>query len=251
MMKCKATALSLAMFVSMALLSSGIDTSDDQLTLELLPAPGTTNDVIHITIDENMRADPFAPGNHPIMGITPEEIRIILTPLDAKNVGDILLIEHNTKDKFRVFSGTVRGFYDASGQTYDFAKTNVGWALTRESALSPGDLSYVTSSSSNMPDPNIIPDLSKENFRISGVSIADIRDILNQLDSRRVNRILSIKCKVSGNIEVMTGTIRGFLNADGEVYVFEKISGKWSLTQEMQWISQQSGPPYAPQTARR
>jgi hypothetical protein len=119
-----------------SLLSSGIDDPGDQIALELLPAPGTTNDVIHISIDENMLTDPFAPGNHPIMGITPEEIRTILNPLDARNVGDILLIEHDAKDKFRVFSGTVRGFYDASGQAYDFVKTDDGWALTRESALS-------------------------------------------------------------------------------------------------------------------
>ena len=247
-MKPIAIALSLAMIASMALLSRGNDTPADQLTPIPLSVPSTSNEEIHITIDGNMQVDPFAPERFPITGISPAEIREMLAPLDARNIGDILFIECDDKDHYQVFSGIVQGYFDASGQVYDYTKTNDNWTLTRASAWSSNDISYESSSTStNAPDPTTTPDLSKENFRITGVSIAEIRDILDQLDARRASRVLSIKRKASGLIEVMTGTWRGFLNADGDFYVFENINGKWTLTQESQWQSQQSVPGYDPQ----
>ena len=244
-MKPIAIALSLAMFTSMALLSRGNDTPADQLTPNPLPSPSTTNEDIHITKDGDIPTDLFAPEPFPITGISIAEIREILDPLDARNIGDVLFMEHSTQDQFRVFSGIVRGFLNADGQVYDFSKINGKWTLAQESAWSSNDISYKSSSTStNIPDPTRMPDLSKENFRITGISIAEIQGILNQLDARRVTRVLSIMCNARGQIEVMCGTMRGFLNADGDFYTFEKKNGKWTLTIEGQWQSQQSVAPY-------
>lgn len=76
-------------------------------------------------------------------------------------------------------------------------------------------------------------------IEIEGNIAADDVEQIKTLTAQLTNEpILSIRRYKSGDIEVMTGEVRGPLDGGGRYFIFQKTNGKWTKVSDSFWVSQ-------------
>jgi hypothetical protein len=65
----------------------------------------------------------------------------------------------------------------------------------------------------------------------------DVVEVVEAITSKTKEPILSIRVVKDGELEVMTGQVRGPLDGSGSIFLLQKRKEKWHISEAGDWVS--------------